>query len=286
MDNKIYTPTVLEDAPFPQETIESDVISVVSGDIQRPATIKEQSFPVKRISVETIGSSLNTKSRKILQEYSFTQSGAIVVGTYEAGISGDVKISPNGIVARDSAGLTTFALDGTTGDATFRGRVLAGSIISEGEIQGGEININNNFTVDGEGNVTIGISSDIATGISPSLKIYNDEGTLVGELQGDTTIAKYLRLNNSALSNIVIMDNAFDTTNYNNADIYIVKINADDGILLGKSKPLTLAGVGSGDLVDAPSSNQATLFVNQSGGKNRLMVRFPSGASQQIAIEP
>jgi hypothetical protein len=130
MEDKVYTPTVLEDAPFPQETLASDVVSQATGDIQTPATIKEQTFPTKRISVENIGSSLNTRSRKILQEFSFTQSGAIVVGTYEVGVSGDIKISPNGIVARDNTGLTTFAIDGTTGDATFKGTVQAGTLIT------------------------------------------------------------------------------------------------------------------------------------------------------------
>jgi len=36
----------------------------------------------------------------------------------------------------------------------------------------------------------------------------------------------------------------------------------------------------------APSSNKGLLFAEDSAGKTRLMVRFPTGASQQIAIEP
>lgn len=37
----------------------------------------------------------------------------------------------------------------------------------------------------------------------------------------------------------------------------------------------------------APSANKARIFIEDNGsGKTRLMVRFPSGASQQIAIEP
>jgi len=37
----------------------------------------------------------------------------------------------------------------------------------------------------------------------------------------------------------------------------------------------------------APGSNKARIFAEDNGvGKTRLMVRFPSGASQQIAIEP
>jgi len=37
----------------------------------------------------------------------------------------------------------------------------------------------------------------------------------------------------------------------------------------------------------APSSNRARIYAEDNGaGKTRLMVRFPSGAAQQIAIEP
>lgn len=52
---------------------------------------------------------------------------------------------------------------------------------------------------------------------------------------------------------------------------------------------------GTGNFIDvtkipsvpsAPSADTARLYVDSSGGKNRLMVRFPSGAAQQISIEP
>lgn len=36
----------------------------------------------------------------------------------------------------------------------------------------------------------------------------------------------------------------------------------------------------------APAANTARLYVEDSGGKSRLMAVFPSGAAQQIAIEP
>lgn len=129
MDNKVFTPEVLADTPFPMENEMNQTMSEPSGNVQTASAISDNSFPTKKIAVDTIGSSLNTKSRKIIQEFSFTQSGAIQVGTYELGVSGDIKISPNGIVARDSSGTTTFALDGTTGDAVFAGQIRAGSAI-------------------------------------------------------------------------------------------------------------------------------------------------------------
>lgn len=56
--------------------------------------------------------------------------------------------------------------------------------------------------------------------------------------------------------------------------------------------PLTLLGTG-GMLAPiaainpaAPAANNGVLYFDSSGGKVRLMVRFPTGAAQQVAIEP
>lgn len=130
-DEKVYTPATIDENPFPNGEI-SD-LGTTQGTSNKTYTaenITNQTFPTKRVAVELIGTSLNTKSRKILAEFQFTPSGALQIGVYENGVSGDVKISPNGIVARDSAGLTTFALDGTDGSAVFRGTVQAGTLIS------------------------------------------------------------------------------------------------------------------------------------------------------------
>ena len=72
-------------------------------------------------------------------------SGALQIGKYESGVSGDLRISPNGIVARNSSGMTTFALDGDTGSAVFMGEIQAGAIIT-GLVSVG----NNNVVIDGE----------------------------------------------------------------------------------------------------------------------------------------
>jgi len=36
----------------------------------------------------------------------------------------------------------------------------------------------------------------------------------------------------------------------------------------------------------APAANGVVIYAVDNGGKTQLMVRFPSGAAQQIAIEP
>lgn len=143
---KVYTPTVIDDQPFPQEGVPS--LTPTQGakeDIYTPQTTKDAAFPTYNIAVELIGTALNTKSKKILQEFQFTPSGAIQIGKYEAGVSGDLRLSPSGIVARDTAGNTTFALDGETGSAVFAGTIQAGTFIAGLVVVG-----NNTWIIDGD----------------------------------------------------------------------------------------------------------------------------------------
>lgn len=128
-EEKVYTQQVIEDNPFPNEeqASQSDSSSSTSQ-TYTPKTIKDTPVRKPIIATETIGQALNTKSKKILGDFQFTESGALSIGKYTNGVSGDVKISPNGVVARNSSGNTTFALDGDTGNATFSGTVQAGDV--------------------------------------------------------------------------------------------------------------------------------------------------------------
>lgn len=151
---KVYEPEVSNETPFPQgDQQESSVTQPTSGSITSPLTTQPQSFPQKKVSTELLSTALNTKSKKIQQGFQFTKQGAIQVGEYQNGVSGDVKISPAGVVARDQSGNTTFALDGETGDAVFSGDVRAGTFTSD------------NFKVDREGNA-IANSIKISSGSS------------------------------------------------------------------------------------------------------------------------
>ena len=146
-DNKIYYPAVIDENPFPTTEGEQDFGSTqqTSKGEYSSQTIKPKTFPTKRIAYEVLGSALNTRSRRILAEFEFTQSGALQIGKYENGVSGDIRISPNGLVGRDSAGLTTFAIDATTGNVVFKGEVQAGAFISGLVIVG-----DNSVVIDGE----------------------------------------------------------------------------------------------------------------------------------------
>lgn len=125
-EEKVYTPEVVDEVPFPTE--QEQILSVSdseSGGTYSPAKTQPTPFKQKVVSHETLAQSLNTRSRKVLQEFDLIQSGGFKVGDFKEGISGDLRITPNGLTARDIAGNTTFAIDGTTGDATFKGTVQA-----------------------------------------------------------------------------------------------------------------------------------------------------------------
>ena len=160
IEEKVLTPTVIEDVPFlsegTTETVPTGEPSVNNATTSTQTTQKPAPFPRKLVAHETISQSLDTKSKKILQEFEFTQSGAIQVGKYENGVSGDIKISPSGIVARNTSGLTTFAIDGETGNATFAGELQSGSLIT------GQITVGNNtWIIDGDPD-------------NPQIVLYND----------------------------------------------------------------------------------------------------------------
>jgi len=98
-------------------------------------------------------------------------------------VSGDLRISPNGITARDSAGLTTFSIDGTTGNAVFKGTVQAGSFITDNvQVTDEGIYIyNGGLTIEDEDDTTIidagGIVGSAAFSSANALKTSNQTPT-------------------------------------------------------------------------------------------------------------
>lgn len=128
---KVYYPETIQDLPFPgsDETFGSNSISSggsTSNPVFNPPTLSERQIKNAQIARETIAQSFNTKTKKILGEYEFADQGAIKIGNFENGISGDIRISPNGFLARNNAGDTTVAIDGETGNAIFKGEIQAG----------------------------------------------------------------------------------------------------------------------------------------------------------------
>jgi hypothetical protein len=158
MDDKIYKPEVIDQNPFPGEVIQSSLTQdSAKGGNYTPAITKEKMFPTKRIAVELIGQALNTRSKKVLQEFELVQSGGFRIGNYQSGISGEIAITPAGLVARNQAGIQTFAIEGETGNATFLGEVQSGAVIT-GAVAVGP---NANIYIDGENERMIFYNNDI-----------------------------------------------------------------------------------------------------------------------------
>lgn len=135
---KIYYPDTIEDQPLTSLAVE-DVVTTGSTSnktastgnvVESPSTIPARPIPIPVMANGLIADSLNTQSRQILSSYTFGKVGALQIGEYVSGTSGDIRISPDGITGRNSAGVTTFSIDGTTGNATFKGTIVAGSVIS------------------------------------------------------------------------------------------------------------------------------------------------------------
>lgn len=142
MENeKIYHQEIIEENPFPGENVVEPIVVTQKGSTNTPynqPVIQSQPVPRKRIAQELISEKLNTTTRKILAEFQFTPSGALQIGNYQEGENGDIRISPVGIVARDVYGNTTFALDGETGNAVFKGSITSGSLITGSVLVGGD----------------------------------------------------------------------------------------------------------------------------------------------------
>ena len=133
MAEKVYSPEIIEENPFPNETSEAIGYSSskpASGDVYSPAVAKTNTVRKQRIATQLLSRALNTNSKKVLQEFELEESGGFKIGNYKAGETGEVSITPNGMTAKDTAGVLTFVLNALTGSATFKGTVQAGSIVS------------------------------------------------------------------------------------------------------------------------------------------------------------
>jgi hypothetical protein len=128
-DNKVYYPDTIQDTPFPVTSIAQQSLSVsdqqpTSG-TSHPSSISDNALPRPFIAHETLSSSLNTLSRKILNQFELADSGGLRIGRYTPGVNGEIDITPGGITALDQSGNTTFNIDGDTGNATFNGEIFA-----------------------------------------------------------------------------------------------------------------------------------------------------------------
>ena len=148
-------PDTIKDVQLPNLQVGIDVSQPVTTPTGTNANTPDQVpnvTPEQTIHAsEVMSSALDTQSRTILAGFVFGQLGAIQIGNYVNGVSGQTVISPNGIVGTNKNGTNTFTIDGVTGDATFAGQIVGGTIV----IGSG----NNVFAVDANGNMWLGNAS-------------------------------------------------------------------------------------------------------------------------------
>lgn len=167
------------------------------------------------ITSAALSSKLDTAAGTILGQFALQGSGALQIGTYTNGSSGDIRITPNGITARNSSGATTFSLDGTTGAAVFKGDITGASGTFAGALSASSGTIGG-FNIDSTRLYTSNVSLDtsnkilsISEGGTAILEVINSRarfatknngGTYTAIFQGDDGIfsASFLSLNDSS----------------------------------------------------------------------------------------
>jgi len=196
------------DFPNSSETTGSVSTGDSTLDNLKPETSSGFKFPQATIARTVIADSINTQTKRILGEFKFDKSGAIKIGDNTNG-EGEIKISPNGIVAKNSAGVDTFTLDGTTGDATFKGTLAAGALIA-----------GNGVYVDKDGIVINDGTSDVVwlnkTGLTINggkVTIKDDSGVTTLDSKGVVSTANFFSGGTTASSlNQIIGSGSTDIT--------------------------------------------------------------------------
>lgn len=159
MAKDYYSPDTIRDIPIPTPTGNNGAPASVynPGESAGPDwSVKPIDIPSGFIADEVISASLDTQQRRILGSFTFGQVGSMAIGQYLSGGAG-IILSPNGIAARNQSGETTFTIDATTGDATFKGTIDVGSIITGYIAVGGAANdVNNGSTVISGGKIETG----------------------------------------------------------------------------------------------------------------------------------
>ncbi len=126
----------IDEQPLPEEVLWDEVAG-------RPTSLRDLSIrDGKRLDdtegeiggitdwKEYLDAILDAEAAEIIGDWSFKASGALQIGKYIEGEYGDVKISPDGIVARNKDNDNTFTLSGITGNISLRGTLTAGSIVT------------------------------------------------------------------------------------------------------------------------------------------------------------
>lgn len=209
MDDSI-TPKTITDQSIPlidggmSTQTGSTTNPVTSGsDNATPDIAPDPVIPQAVVAVDTISNSINTETKEILGPYTFEQLGAIKIGTFKQAVSGEIKISPDGIVATNKENSESFRLDGETGDATFKGTVQAEDfVISDKDGLVSLSNFKSNNLFNGDAGFSTGALADVPGSTLDSFVLKRNTHVLIYLMfygRNDTALT-------SLLANGVILD--------------------------------------------------------------------------------
>ena len=251
MDDKVYTPEIVPENPFPGGVEPVISQTPIANGNYTPTVTQSTKVPKKKVAQELLSSALNTRSKKVLQEFELQQSGGFKIGDYREGISGDLRLTPSGIVARNIAGLTTVAIDGETGDAIYAGELRSGTLIT-GDIlvDGGTIQVSgdNGYTV----------LDDVGL-VSNSRNFLTTE-TFSSALNQSFTTTSYADVTGS--STTIVLPRTCTLQFFIQCNVYLVESvgNTGDGIVVLD--------------IDGNINNNCAIWLNAGNNQLRTMMSF------------
>lgn len=244
-------PKIIQDAQMP---LIDGAILQKSGKTSNPVTANSDAEVPAEVSDRDQPSNIIAQD---VQSQSFNSSTRKFKGMFtfeQVGgiIIGEFESGVSGQIEITKDGITATDLDGNTTfsiDGATGGATFAGTVIAATIIAGTVIT--DAVVQDG----TININNHFEVDASGNVKL------------------KTL----SSIGDVIFYDDGVTQANQ------VATINATDGLKMFTDKPITLRGTAT---PSAAPANGVSLYVDQSAGKNRLMARFPTGASQIVATEP
>lgn len=279
-----YYPPELKDTPIQGGGGSTLIPGATSKYVYAPPEIHSQVFPTYSRVREVVGPTLDTQSKKILGKFGFTKQGAFVVGS----LSGPgVAMTQNGITAKNSSGVTTFAIDAATGNATFLGTIKVGTSIETGALVVGT-NVGLGTAQDSAGVTTI-IGNVVTTGYVNALNVtaqsVSASWVYAGNINASQITAGTLSANFISGGSLVIggSSDALGTIVVkNSSNVEIAKLNSS-GIIVRNTRGLFFESVSSGDYfsIQNNSSSEAVFILPNS---NKFLIKDSAGTTNLFTI--
>jgi hypothetical protein len=214
---------------------------------------------------------ISTATATIITPFTFGVSGALQIGTYVNGVSGDLKISPAGILARDINGATSFFLNGLTG-------VISGNALVVGT------NVGLGTAQDSAGVTTI-IGNVVTTGFVNALNVNAASISASISITSPTITGGTIRTAASgARVEISASNNRLDIYNSTPTNIGWFGGAGANGNFMYINQPDTNEDYPPIYVTSAQDSNVINFICTNSGTANRPAFRFQSDNDSSEAM--